>query len=78
VQGDRPRVSPTGGSSRGTISGAEKVSDYVAGLLALGVRNPLQTTRVFANKIPDYRAFPKPTPGLEPGTPSLRVKCSTS
>jgi hypothetical protein len=21
---------------------------------------------------------PKPTPGLEPGTPSLRVKCSTS
>jgi hypothetical protein len=23
-------------------------------------------------------AFPKPTPGLEPGTPSLRVKCSTS
>ncbi len=26
-----------------------------------------------------FRAtLPKPTPGLEPGTPSLRVKCSTS
>jgi hypothetical protein len=23
-------------------------------------------------------AFAKPTPGIEPGTPSLRVKCSTS
>ena len=27
-------------------------------------------------EIPHSRA--KPTPGLEPGTPSLRVKCSTS
>jgi hypothetical protein len=24
------------------------------------------------------RVFAKPTPGIEPGTPSLRVKCSTS
>jgi hypothetical protein len=24
------------------------------------------------------RWFVKPTPGLEPGTPSLRMKCSTS
>jgi hypothetical protein len=33
-------------------------------------------------KSPRLRGFhrfqPKPTPGLEPGTPSLRVKCSTS
>jgi hypothetical protein len=26
----------------------------------------------------DLQNTPKPTPGLEPGTPSLRVKCSTS
>src|SRR6266567_2476737 len=29
-------------------------------------------------KIGSCRIFWKPTPGLEPGTPSLRVKCSTS
>jgi hypothetical protein len=34
--------------------------------------NPDQLTL----EIPRPRA--KPTPGLEPGTPSLRVKCSTS
>jgi Phage integrase family len=27
---------------------------------------------------PITRAFAEPTPGIEPGTPSLRVKCSTS
>jgi integrase len=40
-------------------------------------RTPQRQTR--PPKTPEDRATPpEPTPGLEPGTPSLRVKCSTS
>ncbi|HTX33336.1 MAG TPA: hypothetical protein VMD09_18295 [Solirubrobacteraceae bacterium] len=35
------RRKPAGGSGRGAICRAEKISDYVPGLLALRVRNPL-------------------------------------
>ena len=44
--------------------------------------NPLPTgslCRLPENRNPVYAGvFVKPTPGFEPGTPSLRVKCSTS
>ena len=41
---------------------------------------PLQhQTRQRSRKIQEIPANPiEPTPGIEPGTPSLRVKCSTS
>lgn len=35
--------------------------------------------RLPGEKIPAVAGIPrKPTPGLEPGTPSLRMKCSTN
>ena len=41
--------------------------------------SPSMTLNTYAHVIAELRGFPEePTRGLEPRTPSLRVKCSTS
>jgi integrase len=56
----------------------QSAADQINAARAKDPKTPPPTRNATSREPEDRATPPEPTPGLEPGTPSLRVKCSTS